>query len=106
MNKITINGVTYQTDGSAQIVINNGTVTVGGKHVVGGLSGVVRVEWAGPLASLQSDASVICGDVSGDVDAGGSVQSHNVNGSVSAGGSVNCGAVGGKVRAGGSVNCR
>lgn len=106
MNRITINGMTFETDGSAQIVVNNGPVTVGGKHVVGGLSGVVQVKWEGPLASLKSDASVTCGDVSGDVDAGGSVQSNNVNGSVSAGGSVNCGSVGGKIRAGGSVNHR
>jgi len=69
VNRITINGQVFQTDGSSQIVVNNGTVTVGGKVVVSGLNGVVQVKWEGPLASLRSDASVTCGDVTGNVDA-------------------------------------
>ena len=106
MNRITINGQVFETDGSVQIVVNNGTITVGGKVVASGLNGVVMWMRAGPLATLRSDASVTCGDVHGDVDAGGSVQSTSVKGSVSAGGSVNCGSVGGNVKAGGSVNHR
>ena len=103
MNRITINGQVFETDGSSQIVVNNGAVIIGGKVVVSGLSGVVQVKWEGPLASLRSDASVTCGDVTGNVDASGSVQCDHVDGSVSAGGSVNCRNVGGNIRAGGSV---
>lgn len=106
MSRIVVNGVTFEVDAAANVVVRNGSVSVGGKTIVEGLSGVVRVEWQGPLATLQSDASVTCGDVAGGVDAGGSVQCRDVRGSVSAGGSVQCGSVGGSVRAGGSVSHR
>lgn len=103
MNQITINGRTISVSGS-NIVVTNNTVIVDGKVVSEGLSGIVRIEWAGPLASLDCGASVnVAGDVQGTVDAGGSVTCRSVGGDVDAGGSVNCGAVAGKVRAGGSV---
>lgn len=39
-----------------------------------GLSGNVKIKWEGPLANLQSDASVECGDVNGSVNVGSSVR--------------------------------
>lgn len=52
-----------------------------------------------------SAVSITCGDVSGNVDAGGSVNCGSVLGNVDAGGYVNCGNVEGSVDAGSRVNC-
>lgn len=106
MSRVTVNGQSFDVPDGAQVVVRGNAVSVSGRVLAANLSGVVRVEWQGSLATLQSDASVTCGDVAGGVDAGGSVQCRDVRGSVSAGGSVQCGAVGGAVRAGGSVSHR
>lgn len=106
-NRITINGTTVTVTGSASSVsIINGKVIVNGQVVQDGLSGIVEIKWDGPLASLQADAAVTCGDVHGNVRAASSVSAGDVGGSVNAGGSVNCGQVSGSVNAGGAVNCR
>lgn len=102
MGSIAINGVTYS--GNSVSVIN-GTVIIDG--VVQGrekLSGVVEVRIIeGEILDLRSDASITCGKVKGNVNAGGSVTCDDVGGSVNAGGSVRAGNVGGTVMAGGSV---
>lgn len=108
MNTIIVNGKKYQVQGT-NIVVKNSRVYVDGKDITDGaesFSGIVEIRWEGPLASVQSDASVsVQGDVKGDVRANGSVNCGHVGGDVKAGGSVNCGRVTGKVKAGGSVNC-
>lgn len=103
---VRINGKTY-TSSSSNISIINGKVTIDGVAQDGEpLSGVVKLELTGDLASLKTDASVtMSGNVQGDVDAGGSVACGNVGKDVDAGGSVNCDNIGGNVDAGGSVNC-
>lgn len=102
---ITINGKRIEIEGNAsKISVSGDRITVDGKTVGEGLSGIVEVKWEGPLASLTSYASVQCGDVHGDVDAGNGVQCGNVGGDVDAGNGVQCGNVGGDVDAGGSVN--
>jgi len=106
---IIINGKRFDPDvfGSVSAVsITGGTVRVNGKVIAEGLSGVIDVKWEGPLASLESDSSVTCGDVQGSVSAGSSVSCGKVGGSVNAGSSVHCDAVGGSVNAGSSVSCR
>lgn len=103
-NTITINGVTIETNGSSNISVNGDSVYVGGKLIKSGLSGIVKIEFEGDLAKLQTDGSAtINGDVKGNVDCGGSCQCGNVGGFVDAGGSVTCGNVKGDVDAGGSV---
>lgn len=102
MNKITVNGKTYETEGK-NISVINGVVTVDGKQVGGEVSGVVEIKFEGDLASLKSDASVSCGNVQGTVQAGGSVNADNVGGDINAGGSVNCDATYGTVTARGSL---
>ena len=105
-NVIIVNGVRFEVEGSAHVSVGGDSISVNGNKVVGGLSGIVKVQWEGPLASLESDGAVECGSVGGNVDAGGSVSCGDVAGDVDAGGSVNCGRVGGDIDAGGSVNCR
>ena len=47
----------------------------------------------------------IDGNISGGLEAGGSVNCGNVSGGLEAGGGVNCGNVSGGLEAGNSVNC-
>jgi hypothetical protein len=86
------------------VSIINGVVTVDGVVQDQKVSGVVEIRiLEGSPINITTDASVNCGDVKGEVSAGGSVNCDDVGGNVSAGGSVNCDVVGGNVRAGGSV---
>lgn len=105
MSVITINGKTIEVNGS-HISISNGVVQVDGVTVESGLQGVVEVKWDGPIAILSTDASVTCGDVGGNVSAGGSVHSGNIQGSANAGGSIHAGDISGNASAGGSIKCR
>lgn len=80
------------------IVVNGTPVVVEGRDIE------IKIE--GDVANLKAlQASVTCGDVHGDVDAGGSVKCGNVGQSVDAGGSVDCHAVHGDIDAGSSVKC-
>lgn len=108
MNKMTINGVSYEVPQGASLSINNGIVKVNGQVITSGLSGVVELKVEGDIGQLRTDASVsMNGDVLGDIDAGGSVSiKGNVKGNVDAGGSVSCGNVGGDVDAGGSISMK
>lgn len=65
----------------------------------------VEIRWNGPVLNLKSDCNVICEEVQGSVNAGGSVNCDGVQGNVSAGGNVNCDGVLGHVQAGGNVTC-
>ena len=104
MGTVTVNGKTY-VGNDLQII--NGKVLVDGREVDNGLSGVVEVRvLEGTIGQLKTDASVTCQNVTGNIDAGGSVTvKGDVGGKVDAGGSVNCGDVGQSVDAGVSVNC-
>lgn len=101
-----IDGVRYE--GNNVGITGDGKVFVNGKEQPGNrLSGVVEVRIVeGTPVSLTTDASVHCGEVAGEVRAGGSVSCGAVKGNVSAGGSVKCGNVGGDVSAGGSITAQ
>jgi hypothetical protein len=102
LNRITINGVTYE--GARSVAVVNGVVTIDGNRQDSAVSGVVEVRVLdGVLGELRTDASVTCGEVRGNVHAGGSVKCAGVGGSISAGGSVRCASVDGSINAGGSV---
>lgn len=108
MNRITINGVTIETDGNSIHVSSDGNVSVGGVTVSSGHTGTVNVKFEGDLASLTCNGSAtVEGSVQKDVDAGGSVTvGGNVGGDVDAGGSITVGGnVGGGCDAGGSIRC-
>lgn len=101
---ITINGKTYHGN---NVSIIGGRVIIDGVEQKGDpLSGRVEVVVvSGMIENLRTDASVQCGAVGGNVDAGGSVDCDEVRGNVTAGGSVNCNDVGKSISAGGSVTC-
>lgn len=100
MNKVTINGKTYSSNGNISII--NGNVVIDGAKV-DTAENVLQIEVIGTLNNLTTDLNVCCDNVAGDVKAGGSVNCDNVGGSVSAGGSVTADDVKGNVSAGGSV---
>lgn len=107
MAEININGKTFSVSNGASITVRNNRVVVGGKDITDSVTisdGVLRIEVAGPLLNLETDASVTCGAVQGNVSAGGSINCDNIEGNVTAGGSVNCGNIGGSATAGGSIN--
>jgi hypothetical protein len=104
MGNITINGRSYS---GRNVSIINGQVIIDGKVDDGfeSTSRIVEVRVTGDLCSLRTDASVVMhGQISGNLNAGGSVSCDDVGGNISAGGSVNCDNVSGSVTAGGSVN--
>lgn len=65
----------------------------------------ITFEYEGPALNIDSVFSVSCGDITGNVQAGGSVNCDSVGGSVTAGGSVNCDDVSGDIKTSGSVTC-
>ena len=65
----------------------------------------ITFEYGGPALNIDSVFSVSCGDITGNVQAGGSVNCDSVGGSVTAGGSVNCDDVSGDIKTSGSVTC-
>lgn len=101
---ITINGRIYK--GTSLVVVNN-RVTIDGKDVTDEdmPETILAIKVDGDLHSIQTDASVVCENVTGDVVARGSVSCGSVHGNVESSGSVSCDDVGGNVKAGGSVSC-
>lgn len=65
----------------------------------------VKFIYEGAALNIESEFSVNCGDVLGNVCAGDGVDCADVSGNISAGDSVNCGDVAGSVAAGDNVNC-
>jgi transcriptional regulator with XRE-family HTH domain/cytoskeletal protein CcmA (bactofilin family) len=61
-------------------------------------------EYKGPALDVISSIAVSCGDVEGDVSAGGSVNAGDISGDVSANGSVNAGDIEGDISSNGNVN--
>jgi hypothetical protein len=94
MNIININGRSFSVSGN-NIVVKNNSVYVDGSLVEDGLSGIVKIEFTGDLASLDCNTvevngnvqgnvkgnTIKCGDVGGNVD-GNTVKCENVSGNV------------------------
>jgi len=106
MGTVNINGVVYEGN---NISIVNGVVKIDGviqtgEHLEKKIAEIRVID--GTIGALRTDASVYCQDVTGNIDAGGSVTVQgSVGGEIDAGGSIKCGDVTGNVDAGGSVTC-
>lgn len=101
MNNMNINGKNYNVQGN-NIVVKNGTVYVDGVFVEGDLSGDVKIEFFGDVASLDCTSATIHGNVEGNVNCT-SIKCGDVGGSVNCT-SIKCNDVGGNVK-GMSVKC-
>lgn len=86
-NRIVINGVVIEVDGS-NVSVCDGVIYVNGIPVQSQLAGNVHIYWHGDLASLDADGSVECENIHGNITAGGSVRCGDISGNVTAGGSV------------------
>jgi hypothetical protein len=104
MNQIQINGLTIETDGTANIRVSNGKVFVNDKQISKLGSACHKVIIKGNVGDVQADGSVeVTGNVDGDIDAGGHVTCGDVSGSIDAGGHVTARNVKQNVDAGGHV---
>lgn len=95
MNIINVNGKSFSVSGR-NIVVNNNTVYVDGVMIEDGLSGIVKIEFTGDLASLDCNTAQITGNVQGNVK-GNTIKCGDVGGDVD-GNTVKCGNVGGSVK--------
>ena len=94
-NNMNINGKSYNVAGN-NIVVNNGSVFVDGILIEGGLSGIVKIEFNGDLASLNCNTVEISGNVQGDVKCN-TIKCGDVGGDVK-GNTIKCGNVAGNVK--------
>lgn len=106
MGKIFINGQDYSQFGDVQsIVTRNGRIVVNGVDVTNkipdGKRFDIRIE--GDCRSVESDGTVTCHDVKGDVTANGNVNANNIGGDIDANGAVTCNVVNGSIDANGRV---
>lgn len=101
-----INGKTYP-DGNISVI--NDVIYINGKKVDDNDSIftekkiIITCETCGAISSQHSVD--VKGNITGNVNARGSISCDRIDGSVDCGGSVNCDDIGGNVNAGGSVNC-
>ena len=105
MGTIVINGIKTIVDRCCSVIVDNNIISINGKKICGCEGKEVTIE--GDVGSLKCTGNVkVHGNVTGNIDAGGSVQCNNVGGEVDSGGSVRCSKVGGSIDAGGSVSVR
>jgi hypothetical protein len=100
---VVVNGKKYEVEGSNISIINNKIYSDGklvNKEEINANSIIIE----GNVENIETDLSVSCNNVKGDIKAGGSINCDNVGGNVTAGGSVNCDKVKGNINAKGSVN--
>lgn len=91
----------WEDDGTLRVVVYNGHTLLGS-----GMAGEELVfQYEGPALNIESDISVTCGDVEGNVMAGMDVTCDNVDGDVHAGGNVTCDNIDGDAFAGGGITC-
>ena len=65
----------------------------------------IRFEYEGPALNIQSQFSVTCDKVGGNVSAGENVICDSVGGNVNAGGNITCDDISGNAQAGDSITC-
>lgn len=102
MNKVTINGTEIKFNGTGNICVQDGNITIDGKSC--NIESKPEINIIGNVGSIVCDCSVhVSGDIIGKVEAGGSVHCRNIGAGVNAGGSVRANVVGGNINAGGSI---
>ena len=97
-------GLPWEDDNVLRVAVYLGRELLCGGPARPGYEFDVKRDVDGVLSSV-SGISITCGNVGGDVDAGGNVTCDMVGGDVDAGGNVACDLVGGDVDAGSSVVC-
>ena len=92
----------WPDDGILRVVLYAGHTHVGHRHPD---AKTLSFCYEGPALNIQSELSVTCDDVMGNVTAGCDVTCDEVYGQISAQGNVTCDDVKGDIHAGGNVTC-
>jgi len=100
---VIVNGKKYKVEGN-NISVQNGKIYVDGKLINKKEAKANNIIIEGNVENIETDLSVSCNNVKGDIKAGGSINCDNVGGNITASGSVNCDRVNGDINAKGSVN--
>ena len=96
------NALDWPDDGVLRVVLYAGHQHIGSQHPV---ANEIHFCYEGPALNIESELSIYCDDVMGNVTAGGDAHCDDVHGNISARGNVTCDDVKGDIRAGGSVTC-
>jgi cytoskeletal protein CcmA (bactofilin family) len=93
----------WEEDGKLRLV-----AFIGRKLLKRGEAGQNRLEFKydGEALNVDCNASLTCGNISGNASAGGSISCNNIGSNASCGGSISCNDIGGDVSAGGGINKR
>lgn len=91
----------WEDDDTLHVAVFHGRTYLGGSELCADMT----FRYDGPALDIDCALNVHCGEVSGNVTAGGSVECDDVYGNVRAGGSVTCDEIYGGVSAGGNVTC-
>ena len=91
----------WKDDNAFHVVLYHGHTLVGSQPEKANLT----FEYEGPAKDIYCAMNLSCGDVQGNVSAGGNVECGDVGGAVNAGGYAECGDVTGCLNAGGYVEC-
>jgi cytoskeletal protein CcmA (bactofilin family) len=93
----------WEEDGKLRLV-----AFIGRKLMKRGEAGQNRLEfkYEGEALNVDCNASLTCGNISGNASAGGSISCNNIGSNASCGGSISCNDIGGEVSAGGGINSR
>lgn len=100
-SETTVPDLPWEDDGTLRVAVFHGRTYIGRSDACGEMT----FQYEGPALNIDCALNLRCGDVSGNVTAGGSVECDDVYGSVQAGGNVTCDEVYGSVNAGGNVTC-
>lgn len=100
--KVKQSGLPWDNDDALHIVVYAGHTLIGAAAKE---NQDFTIHYEGPAKDILCNCNLSCGDVSGNVKAGGHAECGDVGGDVSACGEVSCGDVGGDVNAGGEVSC-
>ena len=92
----------FPDDGVLRVMLYAGHHHIGSHHPI---AGSVHFHYEGPALNIESELSIYCDDVMGNVTAGGDAHCDDVYGSVSAQGNVLCDDVHGDIQAAGNVTC-
>ncbi len=98
---VTIHSLPWEDDGDFHVVVYCGHELLGNSKAVPDCT----FTYEGPVRNLYCELNLECGDVQGDVTAGGCVDCGDVGGNLSAGDYAECGDVGGNLSAGDYVEC-
>ena len=95
-------GLDWPDDGVLRVMLYAGHQHIGSHHPI---AGSVHFHYEGPALNIESELSIYCDDVMGNVTAGGDAHCDDVRGNISARGNVTCDDVHGDIQAAGNVTC-